>query len=62
MLDNKTINDIENRLRIYDSSFPRVDELEFVNNIMIDYDVSRKEAINMIRYVRKLNREGKIRV
>lgn len=60
MLDNKTINDIENRLRIYDSSFPRVDELEFVNNIMIDYDVSRKEAINMIRYVRKLKRKGKI--
>ena len=60
MLDNKTINDIENRLRIYDSSFPRVDELEFVNNIMIDYDVSSKEAINMIRYVRKLKRKGKI--
>lgn len=62
MLDNKTINDIENRLRIYDSSFPRVDELEFVNNIMIDYDVSRKEAIKLVRYVRKANREGKIRV
>ena len=60
MLDNKTINDIENRLRIYDSFFPKVDELEFVNNIMIDYDVSSKEAINMIRYVRKLKRKGKI--
>ena len=33
---------------------------EFVNNIMIDYDVSRKEVIKMVRYVRKLNREGKI--
>ena len=62
MLDNKTINDIENRLRIYDSSFPKVDELEFVNNIMIDYDVSRKEAIKLVRYVRKSNREGKIGV
>lgn len=62
MLDNKTINDIENRLRIYDSSFPRVDELEFVNNIMIDYGISRKEVIKMVRYVRKLNREDKIRV
>ena len=62
MLDKKTINDIENRLRIYDSSFPRVDELEFVNNIMIDYDVSRKEVIKMVRYLRKLNREDKIRV
>lgn len=56
MYSPEVIYDIQNRLKIYDSSFPKVDELEFVNNIMIDYGVSRKEAIKMVRYVRKLNK------
>ena len=60
MYSPEVIEDIVHRLNMYDNSFPKVDELEFVNNIMRDYDVSSKEAINMIRYVRKLKRKGKI--
>ena len=43
-----------NRIREYDNSHPKMDELKFINAIMKDYAVTRNDAIEMVQYMRRI--------
>lgn len=49
-----TIDDMLHRIREYDNSHPKMDELNFINAIMKDYAVTRNDAIEMVQYMRRI--------
>lgn len=59
VLSPETLADITERLKKYDTTRPRMDELKFVQGIGKDYNLNRKETIELIQAVRRLNRNKK---
>ena len=59
VLSPETLTDITERLKKYDTTRPRMDELKFVQDIGNDYNLNRKETIELIQAVRRLNRNKK---
>lgn len=55
-LELEMVKDISKRLEEYDTTRPRMDELKFIQKIMDDYHLSRKEAVNLIQSVRRHNK------
>lgn len=49
-----TIDDMIKRIREYDTTRPRMDELKFIADIMKDYSVTRNDAVEMIQYIRRI--------
>ncbi len=54
ILTHVIIEDIKKRLKAYDTIKPKMDELKFVEAIMTDYKIDRKEALKVIQHVRRL--------
>lgn len=52
MENKRMICDIKHRLKEYDNSHPKMDELKFIQDIMDDYDIERDEALKLIRVAR----------
>lgn len=59
VLSPETLTDITERLKKYDTTRPRMDELKFVQDIGNDYNLNRKETVELIQAVRRLNRNKK---
>lgn len=55
VLKKEVFEDIAKRINEYDTTRPRMDELKFIQKIMDDYNVDRKEAIKMVQSARRLN-------
>ena len=56
-LNLEIVKDISKRLEEYDTTRPRMDELKFIQKIMDDYNLSRKEAVKLIQSVRRMSKE-----
>ena len=56
-LNLEMVKDISKRLEEYDTTRPRMDELKFIQKIMDDYNLSRKEAVKLIQSVRRMSKE-----
>lgn len=50
------IDEITEEINKYDNSYPKLDELEFVNNLCKKYNVDKKAIIERIRNVRVINK------
>lgn len=55
-LELEMVKDISKRLEEYDTTRPRMDELKFIQKIMDDYHLSRKEAVKLIQSVCRDNK------
>ena len=47
---------VQEELNRYDNTRPRLDELKFMQSISDKYNLTRKQTIKLIQYVRRLNR------
>lgn len=50
------IEEISKEIKRYDSSYPRLDELKFVNDLCKRYNVERRTIVKRIQNVRRVNR------
>lgn len=55
-LNLEIAKDISKRLEEYDTTRPRMDELKFIQKVMDDYNLNRKEAVKLIQSVRRDNK------
>ena len=54
------IDEITSEIKRYDLSNPKLDEIEFINNLCSKYNVDRKAIVERIREVRVINKQKEI--
>ena len=54
LAETMPFEEIQEAIATYDSSSPKMDELQFIKDLMIKYKVSRGDVIKRIQYVRRI--------